>query len=55
MDLIIILRQVLAKIVVRGETLIKEKNKLIREKIVKRNCVKAKKFLKKAKCITIDI
>jgi hypothetical protein len=55
MDLIIILQQVLAKIVVKEETLIKEKNKQIRGITVIRDCVKARKFLKKTKCITIDI
>ncbi len=55
MDLIIILQQVLVKIVVREETLIKEKNKQIREKTAIKDCVKARKFLKKTKCITIDI
>ena len=55
MDLIIILLQVLVKIVVNGEILIKEKNNQIREKTVKRDYVKAKKYLKKTKCITIDI
>jgi hypothetical protein len=55
MDLIIILQQVLVKIVVREETLIKEKNKQIREKTAIRDCVKARKFLRKTTCITIDI
>jgi hypothetical protein len=55
MVLIIIHRRALVKTVAKEEILIKEKNNQIKEKTVKKACVRAKKFLKKTKCITIDI